>query len=208
MLIDYKNEKFSGKILLAILIYIIFSSIYYLSFKDNLHKGIRIWELSSYIFTFLYTIWFWNFSDNGNKIFEDIGWKRAYKVFSPLFILLFLITAFHIYLFFWSSTIGEFISRYSINITLLLIIAAYSTFFLINNQLKKHSTNNKKLIKNLKNTFDYVDKPVLYVFCMLFVYSVYVNIAGYIQSMEMFFSGAIAFELLLSGYIWTRTDIA
>jgi hypothetical protein len=207
--IDHRNQRFSKVILSFIAMLIIIFSIYFLSFKKDFLSGCRIWELASYIFTFIYTLWFWFWSENGGKLCDNIGGRRIIKRIVPALFGIFIISIIHLIVAINSNILGSFIEYY-VNISLLLLVGVYFIFLKINKLIKDSNSNrNTKEIKTeLTSTADIIDTSAYYIFGILFIYSIFIYATGNIKPMEIFFSGAIAFELLLSGIIWTSTNVA
>jgi hypothetical protein len=210
MLLNYKDEGFSKIIMMLTILFIILGSFYFLSIKKDFHNGTLVWEFTSYFGTLFYTIWFWYISTNGKEILIKLSKSdpvKSFRIIGPVIALLALITVFHFILIFGKNILCDFLTQNSVIITLALIVIVYIIFYYINS-LVIENNGTDSLTKELSNTFNCVDKPSLYIFITLLLYSIYVSYTGNLQSMEMFFSGAIAFELLLSGYIWTRTQVA
>ena len=206
----YSENKFYSILMLIAILSITIFSYYFLSVENNFQKGVRVWEIASYVITLIYTIWFWYVSKNGRTILKDISSNNILTVIlitGPAIGGLSLITTFHLILILGGNALCGFFTYNSVNITLGLIVAVYMIFYYINKRVIKHCKN-EKLKQEFTLSFKYIDKPSLFIFCILLTYSLYVNRTGNLHSMEIFFSGAITFELLLSSIVWAQTDVA
>lgn len=181
------------------------------------HKSVKIWEVGSYLITTFYTIWLWYFSDKGTNILDDIEKSKKrfgmYRIAPSIFLLL-IIVGIHFYILF-SNNIQE-LKDFGVLITLFLIILTYIIFNLITKQVVETTfnvegfegvelTNRITIHKEFKSALKFIERPTLIIFCIMFVYALYCSFSGIVQEMEIFFSGAIAFELLLSSIVWANT---
>lgn len=182
------------------------------------HKSVKIWEVGSYLITTIYTFWLWYISENGKKIRKDVEKDYddfGFKLVAPSIFVLIIIVSIHTYIIFFNNV--EWLKHYGILLTLFLIILTYVIFNLItkqvvtttqkieglsNGELEKRQT----IHKEFKNALKYIERPTLIIFCIMFVYASYCSFSGIVHEMETFFSGAIAFELLLSSIVWANTD--
>lgn len=205
--IFYKKNKFYCKLMLgAMLLIFAFTYIFFIKY-DDYPKGASGWELTSYIVTLLYTYWFWWKSDNGKAILDQIDKERkgfAFRVIAPAMGGIGLITIFHIFMLFYRK-LWWFFDDYFMIITLFLITIVYMVFFNINKAVINFCED-PKFKNDFKVGLKYIDGPTLLIFCILFFYSIFVKITGHLHDMELFFSGAIAFELLLTSFVWANTE--
>lgn len=182
------------------------------------HKSVKIWEVGSYLITTIYTVWLWYFSDNGTKILDDIEKdKKRFGMYTigPSLLFLLIIVGVHSYIIF--SNNNEWLKHYGILLTLFLIILTYIIFNSITKQVVKTTKNLEGLNESdkkerqtihteFKSALKFIERPTLIIFCIMFAYATYCSYCGIIHEMETFFSGAIAFELLLSSIVWANTD--
>ncbi|GAI97489.1 unnamed protein product [marine sediment metagenome] len=72
--------------------------------------------------------------------------------------------------------------------------------------LNKNNDKNNKEIKKIRTDIDYAlsnsDIPTLFAFVLLFLYAIVMY-----NRMQLFFSGTIAFQMLISTVIWANTKI-
>lgn len=100
--------------------------------------------------------------------------------------------------------------------TILLLYITYALFCKIaKTVIKNFDTDgnpvdmNKKQIKDdIENGLQYTDNPTRIIFLLLTVFAFILCHFKVYEGMEMFFSGAIAFELILSAIAWVNTDTA
>jgi hypothetical protein len=145
-------------------------------------------------------------------------------------VTLFLIVVGHIFITFGSN--HEYLRHYSILFSVGLILLTYFLFVYISNkvinltEVKLHSNGkmtqvqkqeinflNSK-IEDYYNEFSfglkYTDRPMKWVFLIMFIYATYTAGLDFFAAknimleIEVFFGGAIAFELLLSSVIWAQ----
>lgn len=145
------------------------------------------------------------------KDYDDFGFKRI----APSIFLLLIIVGIHTYISF--SNNNQILKEFGILITLFLIIITYFIFNSITKQVVVTTTNinglsgedltkRQTINKEFQNALKYIERPTLIIFCIMFVYALYCSFSGIVHEMETFFSGAIAFELLLSSIVWANTD--
>lgn len=226
----YQDNKFYCSLMYFTVTTVVLSTTYFLNREivhhenhqgNNLihiaHTSVKVWEVGSYLLTLIYTYWLWYRSDKGTEILDEIEKTKKrfgmYRIAPSLFIL-FIIVVLHTVLIF--SNIW-WLKGYEILVTLILIILTYIIFNSITKQVVKTTsgytslTNGEKekqevINKEFKITLKYIERPTLIIFCILFAYASYCTLCGIIHEMETFFSGAIAFELLLSSIVWANTE--
>ncbi len=161
-------------------------------------------------------------------------WKKfrfAGAIILSLVFLFFIIIG-HLFITFGNN--HEVIRHYSILISIALIFITYLLFAKISSNVisltenkltkTKNMTNEDKKSIDLLNTkitdynnefkfgLRYMDRPMKWVFFIMLIYAFYV--AGLdcfanknvLLQIEVFFGGAIAFELLLSSLVWAKTE--
>jgi hypothetical protein len=196
----------------------------------NIHDTAKVWEVAAYAVTFFYTAWFWFVSQNGNIL---VGWlnkvddANVMRKIVPALILMFVATAFHFCLVFLPMLVTEGLSDNAVPISMFLIVLVYVSFYLINrtviaglthrcdptpNECPKTQDGQCKKAKFRREweaTAKAIDYPTLWIFVLLFVYSICLwacTTTELLSNLEIFFSGAIAFELLLSSIVWANTE--
>lgn len=220
----FKTNEFYCKLMYTTAFGVLIFTIHFINWENNdYHNAVKVWEVASYLITLIYTFWLWYFSDNGTKILDEIekNEKRfGFKKIAPALLLLLVISVFHSIVIFSPSSLGV-LNKCSILLTLLLIFVVYKLFNVITKQVilntKNAPTNNGTETEEQKTeririntefniTLKYIERPTMYIFGTMLVYAGYCTLFGSIHDMEIFFSGAIAFELLLSSIVWSNTE--
>jgi Na+/proline symporter len=199
--------------------------------SPNFDYAAKSWEVASYLVTLIYTLVFWrNKHKNGKKIISHIEAKKESDGVTPkvnvsdriwwtLSVLLF-ISIIHTMILFekpiahlltGNSTVQEGSFLYLINefptiATILLIVITYALFLNINLMVINHCEDTP-YYEDFRIGMRYIDLPVLIIFCCLLIYSIFIAFTKDPTAMNGFFSGAIAFELLLSSMCWANTDM-
>jgi len=202
----YKNNSVYMYMLCGYFFLIILSSIIFpLLIDDTTKKYLWVgtsWEILSSILTIVYSIYFWFCNDEGKKILDMLGDNkktiRRFMVFA--FINLILIVV---------ANVVNSINFYWGPLSMLFAILTFGAFVFIDqtllDELNKNSNTNKE-IEKIRKDVDYVlsnsDIPTLVAFAILFVYAIFMY-----NRMQLFFSGAIAFQMLISTVIWANTEI-
>lgn len=197
----YKTDKFYCDLMYSTIILGITFTIHYINWETtDVHSAIKVWEISAYAVTLLYTFWIWIFSLRKNmaKIIEKKNiefWLKFSFVAVIIVALLILlaITVGHIVITFSSQK--SFIKTYSIQFSVVLILITYFLFDLlsakvvqltteklvVNTSLTNEEQNeltelNKKIEEyheEFKFGLKYMDRPMKWVFVIMTVYAVY-----------------------------------
>lgn len=232
----YSTDKFYCDLMyLTVLIGISFT-IHFINWETtDVHSAIKVWEISAYAVTLIYTFWLWVF-DIGSNIIEIIEhkynadnnqeFKEKWKLIIAIFLsitLLIIITGSHLTVTFYHNF------EFSIQISVFLITITYILFVYISKRMVNltekyidNPKNEKKInhinesIKDYQDEFKfglrYMDNPMQWVFIIMLIYAAYatgLDIFSQKETMkelELFFGGAIAFELLLSSFVWAKKN--
>ena len=89
-----------------------------------------------------------------------------------------------------------------------IIIIHFDTEDNLKDKSADEKTRNEQIKNDIKNGLQYVDKPTCIAFLILSILAFILCYFKVYEGMEMFFSGAIAFELILSAIAWVNTDTA
>jgi len=211
---------------------IIVSNIHIFNQKDpDIDDAAKSWEVASYLVTLIYTWVFWrDSSKNGRKIIHEVEREKQedgitpkktmhFQIIATLFLLV-IIAAIHTFILFGhyifksltgcgtfeAGTIMYELDNFPVIFTIALIVITYGFFLYISYLVTRHCKN-RQFSRDFKIGLKYVDGPVFVIFCCLFIYSLCLTLSGQVAKMEQFFSGAIAFELLLSSICWANTDM-
>lgn len=220
----YRVNSFYCKLMILTVAGIIIGNTHFLQdgtySKNDAVKGVvKVWEVAAYSVTCIYTAWFWKWG-NGTKILDEINsWKPATNIILAV-VLLFFITLIHFIIIFGDvpvkSEYFDWVKPFTGLLSIGLIAAVYVLFLYINKSVIDNC--DVELYKReFTGALKYIDRPTLIIFCILFLYAVYITVIdvststlyaadNYFHSIEIFFSGAIAFELLLSSIIWANTE--
>lgn len=165
----------------------------------------KVWEIACMIMTSIYTFWFWFLSkdENGNRltILDNVNndaKQKTYIIVSIVLSVVLLIVASLMNIYLVVFGIGIFWHW----ISLILMVATFIIFWRIDNLvIDNHNDENvKKDFLYAKNNSDI---PGIISFTFLAIYFLFLHK----YPMELFFSGAIAFQMLLSSFVWANTDI-
>jgi len=182
-----KNKWFVWLIFIA-LVFITIGNIYFIACIDNKLAAGKVWEATCCLLTFVYSIMFW-LSKEGRTIFQSI--KQIFKKFTKIALffahgILLLVTIINI------SLIINFTEKSGILsigcVSLVFIIFCFIDLSIIYS-LNKKSNKRKDFVYALTNS----DFPTVLAFIFLFIYSLFIY-----SGMEIFFSGAISFQMLVS----------
>lgn len=232
----YSTDKFYCDLMyLTVLIGISFT-VHFINWETtDVHNAIKVWEISAYAVTLIYTFWLWIFNIGKNLIniiehkyssdsAKEINEK--YKLIGAIIIsllTLLIITIGHLAVTFYYN------NNFSIQISVALITTTYFLFVYIakkmviltktsianeNDDVKIKEINEK--IKEYQHEFKfglkYMDNPMKWVFVIMVIYAGYATSLDIfwekhtMEKLEMFFGGAIAFELLLSSFVWAKNN--
>ncbi len=195
----YKSNKTYCWLMAITLLIIGVGNYYYLFYKESeFTKAGKVWEMASCVLTFIYTGWLWYISNIGDKILDGIHQDFRNRTTRMILLaetfLLFVIVIDIICIF--NSSQHPILGYTSIA----LVIIIFILFVWIDRLIIKHHTN-----ESIKSDFRYglknTDYPSLIAFSVLFIYALVTY-----SSMEVFFSGAIAFQLLISSFIWANLE--
>jgi hypothetical protein len=213
----YERNKFYCLLMLTTALLITSFSVHFLSLPD-VHRATKVWEVAAYMVTTIYNLWFWFGTSNGHRIQDEIqavsrgNHQKVRTTVLLSFITLVLITVIHTIAIFGGMFIVDWLwkplATFSILITLSLIIFVYVLFVKLG-KLVIDNCSTQKFKRDFIIGLKYIDRPTLIIFCILFMYAVYTTAFSqfqHMESMEIFFSGAIAFELLLSSIVWANTE--
>jgi hypothetical protein len=170
----------------------------------------KAWEVTSYLLTLSYTAWFWFWSPTGKEILKEISSKGdgdGLPAGGKIVIAMALIGVVT-YLHLDESNIFKRLHLDEINlapINIFLLSLVYLIFCWIDKLVIRHSSK-EQVKRDFKVTYNNSDRPSLIAFVALFIYAVFVRVFVKGETMELFFSGAIAFELLLSSIVWANTE--
>jgi hypothetical protein len=177
----------------------------------QIRDAVKVWEVAAYITTAIYHYWFWQHSKAGEDIQTEIAskgaknWRLNVKIFSVV-VFLIIISVIHIFILSENEN-NWWLSEYGGQISIFLIIIVYS-LFIYNDRMVIFNGKTHKFKRDFIVGLRYIDRPILIIFCILFIYAIYTTATGHFHSIEIFFSGAIAFELLLSSIVWANTKTA
>jgi len=228
----YEINTFYCDLMFFMTITIIVSNIHIFNqSQPDLDDAAKTWEVASYLVTLIYTWVFWRDRDkNGRKIIyeverikEDDGITPRASIHSQIIItlvLLSLIAGIHTSILFGHFIFslltgyadfqrGSFmyqLERFPSIFTIGLILVTYASFLYINYLVITYCKR-RQYSRDFVIGLRYVDFPVFVIFCCLFIYSLCLTLSGNSDQMDRFFSGAIAFELLLSSICWANTGM-
>ncbi|MCK5615900.1 hypothetical protein KAR91_79280 [Candidatus Pacearchaeota archaeon] len=166
----------------------------------------KVWEMASSLLTAIYTTWFWcNKGGRGRVILDKLkDGENQEKVGVIIQILMAVVLLSAIFLINFSTFFFK-LEKFSVlfhGLTLLLMVATFALFCRIDHLICRNNVSGK-----IRRDFNYAlknsDIPGVISFCVLAVYFVFVH--NY--PMRLFFSGAIAFQMLFSSFIWASTEI-
>lgn len=232
----YYTDKFYCDLMYVALLTGVSFTIHFINWETtNIHSAIKVWEITAYTVTFIYTFWLW-FIKIGFNIIEILEHKygssdkqksiEKWQLITAVgFSLLFL---FGIIISHVVVTLTE-LESISMLISVLLIFLTYVLFTYISKKiviLTESKLENPKqdvdierlnvLIEDYQDEFKfglkYMDYPMMLVFLIMSVYALYATCLDYFASkhtmaeLELFFGGAIAFELLLSSFVWAKNN--
>jgi hypothetical protein len=176
--------------------------------KPDYLDATKTWEVASYLLTLLYTGWFWLISPTGRKILKQISGKgdglpAGFAVGIAMMLIL-IITYLHLdeIHIFGRLHVNEL---YLAPINTFLLSFVYFIFCWIDKLVITHSSEDQ-VKRDFGVTYKNSDRPSLIAFVALFIYAAFVAVFVKEETMELFFSGAIAFELLLSSIVWANTE--
>jgi len=172
----------------------------------DISSALKVWEIASYWVTTLYTFWFWTQKDRGVEILKKLKDRNVETgIFLGAAILILLTFAIaHTYLF-YVGTYDNFIKANEPLMSLGLIVFVYIIFIIINNKVITHAKD-PDVKKDIRTMHIYIDRPTAAIFVVLFTFAIYARYIGCLVAIENFFSGAIAFELILSSIVWSNTN--
>lgn len=156
------------------------------------------WEDASIFFTMIYTVWLYFDGFFISAKFEGIGIKRTGLIVSACIALMAVVVLLIIdFIHRLDLTTHLQFPRYFVMVLLLISAALFSSIdFLLGEENKDYSSGYNKI-------FYYSDLPITFVFAILFLYSLMMNGNAIC---DPFFSGAIAFQMMLSNLLWSFMD--
>lgn len=99
---------------------------------------------------------------------------------------------------------GKAIYTNSRTTTMFLLFVAASLFCALDGVF---ATHDGRYSVSYKNSLKFSDAPITLAFLTLWLYSMYVQSDQKLaESLDPFFSGAIAFQMILSNFVWSITD--
>jgi len=183
----YKTDKFYIVLIFGSALFGIVFTLHFINWEmhnyDNaVHNAVRVWEILSFMITFIYMGWFWFIGDNGMKIRNIIdyyesnkklieaenntddltkfSWKFEHTVVASILSLIFL-TIGHL-LFVFQPAFIEPLMPYSISFSVGLILLTYWSFKNIGNKViistEKPIVINENDHKNIKTYKRKVEK--------------------------------------------------
>lgn len=197
MIVDKTSDRIALSILILVILYGIFSTF--------LPIGIGIkpehnWENASLFTTFILTISLYiNGYFSQKKLFKGI---THYKLGIIGFLVLILVPAAIFLLGYNIAKNYLFIPRCWIMFILFVVALILSWIDL---QIGQNTEVEKKYSQRYSTIFYTSDIPITFSLCILFVYSLFTKYLGY-GDMDSFFPGAVAFQMLVSLFIWTFVD--
>ncbi len=197
-----KNTVFSWMLIIIIIgVLVAHSCIIYNSDEPDYPKVGKVWEIANSLLTAAYTIWFWFIHKKGIKILDEIKNDEPLQKTRVIIrvalsiVALVLIVTINLYTFSKSNIWWH-------GLTLLLMLITFSLFCWIDILIRRNH-NVVYVRKDFKHALNNSDIPGVISFSFLILY--FLIFHNY--SMELFFSGAIAFQMLFSSFIWANTDI-
>jgi hypothetical protein len=211
------GNEFYCLLMLTTALVILFGTVHFLNLKTGrdqaaIDGGVKVWEVSGYIVTTLYTFWFWvSPRAKGRPTVKDMTGDKEKAIISIGLSLLILIlfTLLHSYIIFGAiiskTEIYEPFGTYSVAINTVLVFCVYIVFCYIDKVVIRNSTG--ETLSDFNTMHRFIDRPTLIIFGILSLYAGYtVFLTHQFQLLDRFFSGAIAFELLLSSIVWANTE--
>jgi len=183
---------------------VVFVTSVYLSFFCKLSdysKLGNVWIIASSFITMAYTIWFWRISDNGTDILAKLKLENKKKHAKNLLTIggvssiLFIVLIFNILMF---NKNGSFYVLYN----LILMIVTFWIFLLIDKIIEGNHLD-PNVVRDFKYAINNGDIPGLISFIILLGF----YLVTYQEQMNLFYSGAIAFQMLFISFIWANTDV-
>ncbi|MFC1538652.1 hypothetical protein ACFL6H_04450 [Candidatus Latescibacterota bacterium] len=192
----YNDNKWYCRFLIIISIIIIIGNLFFLLRETPKYVSAgKVWELASCILIILYTSVFWFFSDDGEDLLDsikpEIKTKTIRRIFWALGMLIGII-ALNIWLIFKNNSLvyGKISTGF--------VVLVFALFCHIDN-LIIHNHSDEEKQKEFRYYLSNSDFPSFITFFILFVYSWFIY-----NSMQLFFSGAIAFQMLISTVAWVK----
>ena len=199
----YRANKFFCWLMITTLVVVFVTSVY-LSFFCKLSdysKLGNVWIIASSFITMAYTIWFWRISDNGTDILAKLKLENKKKHAKNLLTIggvssiLFIVLIFNILMF---NKNGSFYVLYN----LILMIVTFWIFLLIDKIIEGNHLD-PNVVRDFKYAINNGDIPGLISFIILLGF----YLVTYQEQMNLFYSGAIAFQMLFISFIWANTDV-
>jgi hypothetical protein len=210
---NIKNNCFYCWLMLATTVVIIYFNVHLINvgFKDKfIVQALKVWEITAYWLTTIYTCWFWLNKKRGFEVLATMNQKQGVTgIFLGISITLLLgFAVVHTLLFIgetFNPWIDGFIETNETLLSLALIVVVYTLFININIWII-NNTSDTLIKEDFKTMHKYLDRPTFVIFIIMFFFAFYVRLVGCLSSMENFFSGAIAFELILSSIVYANTN--
>ncbi len=170
------------------------------------HKG---WVVVSLIVTLVYTAYFF-ISGGKNGWFDKLGGYFSVIItlaHIPLVLITFLVTNEYIHIFEYTPKIEHTIGLMCVFAFIFSLVnwSLYMRFKEVANSSKSEKVKNQlfELSENFKKGVFMSDFPAAVVFLILFVYAVSMD---NFEQIEYFLSGAVAFQILASNFVWVFND--
>jgi hypothetical protein len=156
------------------------------------------WEDASIFFTWIYTFWLYMDGFFKSKKFKGLAIETIGLIVLAVIVLLAVVVflTFNLLHEFNAKAFWE-TPRWVVMLALLLSAALFSYIdFLLGEEKRDYSSGYNKI-------FYYSDLPITFAFIILFIYSLKMSAN---TMCDPFFSGAIAFQMMLSNFLWSFMD--
>lgn len=214
-----KDNKFYCWLMFFTGVIILILNVHYLNIynktKNDIRNSLKVWEISAYLVTTIYSVWFWFSKDRGRLIIKKFTEEEKLPTFFIILLsnfIIILIAFLHsiIYIgnFIFNDTLVKIIEKNHTLLSLFLINIVYYFFCKINNKVINNLPDSDDAKKEFNIMLKYVDRPTFIIFFILLLLLGYTRLIGCNSEMDNFVSGAIAFELLLSSIVWANTNTA
>lgn len=175
----------------------------------------KVWEIASCLLTIAFTLWYWfikesngKFSKSGKQLIEliDDNVKRMLLrlVISLSLLLMLIVVCANIYFIIKGGHRAGVIGVIAVTFVFILFIGIDIVIIKTLEQLKDNNNLKVDITKELidfKYALKNSDIPISIAFFALAAYAIFTY-----PQMELFFSGAIGFQLLYSTIIWANLD--
>ena len=208
----FKNNRFYCWLMFITSLVLFYANIHLINvYHEDVKSVFKVWEITAYWVTTFYTGWFWLNKKRGGEVLATLPEKQGETgIFLGVAItLLFGFAVIHTFLFFsetFNDGIGKFIEENDAVLSLFLIILVYGLFMFLNMMIMK--SKDEEVSNEVSIMHRYIDRPTLFIFVIMFAVAAYSRSVSVVclSDMKSFFSGAIAFELILSSIVWANTN--